>query len=162
MNLLKKSITGVLLAAAMGSSVAANAACSNPVEKLSRIINCIDVENAFCAASGYDTWRFRKFHNGVDTNTNNFLLTTIGWLTTFNFIGFEFDIERMEENEDGTVDFDYYEYVRFPDGEIITQYEKAVVHFNNRCRMTLWDQTGDQAEQDAVDEKTKELFPWFN
>ena len=59
------------------------------------------------------------------------------------------------------MDIHYFEYVRFPDGEIITQYEEAEVTFNSRCRMTVWDQEGDQAEQDAVDEKTKELFPWL-
>lgn len=156
-----KIISGLILAGVLSLSATAQAACADPVAKLTRVLNCIDVENAFCAASGYDTWRFKKYHNGIDTNTNNFLLTTIGWLTTFNFIGFEFDIQHMELIDENTVDVHYYEYVRFPDGEIITQYEEAEVHFNNRCRMTLWDQEGDQAEQDAVDEKTKELFPWF-
>lgn len=162
MKTINRTITGVIVAASLSMSVTANAAsCADPVEKLTRILNCIDVENAFCAASGYDTWRFKKFHNGVDTNTNNFSLTTIGWLTTFNFIGFEFDIQHLEHLDENTVDIHYYEYVRFPDGEIITQYEEAEVTFNSRCRMTLWDQVGDQAEQDAVEEKTKELFPWF-
>lgn len=162
MNIINKTIAGVFITAALTMSVTANAAsCANPVEKLTRVLNCIDVENAFCAASGYDTWRFKKFHNGVDTKTNRFSLTTIGWLTTFNFIGFEFDITHLEQIDDDTVEIHYSEYVRFPDGEIITQYEEAKVTFNSRCRMTVWDQVGDQAEQDAVDDKVKELFPWF-
>jgi len=162
MKKINKAITGVIMATTLSMSLTANAApCANPVEKLTRVLNCIDVENAFCAASGYDTWRFKKYHNGVDTNTNRFLLTTIGWLTTFNFIGFEFDIQHLEQIDENTVDIHYYEYVRFPDGEIITQYEEAEVTFNSRCRMTVWDQEGDQAEQDAVEEKTKELFPWL-
>ncbi|MRX26808.1 hypothetical protein [Kangiella sp. HZ709] len=161
MKLFNKTIAAVLTAAALGISVNAKAAsCANPVEKLTRVLDCIDVENAFCAARGY-AWNFKKFHNGVDTKTNNFLLSPIGWLTTFNFIGFEFDIQHLEQIDEDTVDIHYYEYVRFPDGEIITQYEEAEVTFNRSCRMTLWDQEGDQAEQDAVDEKTKELFPFF-
>ena len=161
MNQLTKMTFGLIVAAALSVSATANAAsCANPVEKLTRVLNCIDIENAFCAASGYD-WRFKKFHNGVDTKTNNFLLSPLGWLTTFNFIGFEFDIQHLQQLDDDTVEIHYYEYVRFPDGEIITQYEEAKVTFNRRCRMTLWDQVGDQAEQDAVEEKTKELFPWF-
>ena len=162
MKIINKTIAGIVMTAALGMSVTANAAsCANPVEKLTRVLNCIDVENAFCAASGYDVWRFKKFHNGVDTKTNRFLLSPIGWLTTFNFIGFEFDIKHIEQIDENTVDIHYFEYVRFPDGEIITQYEEAEVTFNSSCRMTLWDQVGDQAEQDAVEEKTKELFPWF-
>ncbi|NVK74732.1 MAG: hypothetical protein HWE13_11455 [Gammaproteobacteria bacterium] len=161
MKLINKTITGALIAAAINMPIAANAAsCANPVEKLTRVLNCIDIENAFCAASGY-AWRFKKFHNGVDTRVNNFLLSPIGWMTTFNFIGFEFDIQHLEQIDADTVDIHYYEYVRFPDGEIITQYEEAEVTFNSSCRMTLWDQEGDQAEQDAVDAKMKELFPWF-
>lgn len=161
MKKLNKAIAGVVLAASFGMSATANAACANPVEKLTQVLDCIDTENAFCAARGYDVWRFKKFHNGVDTNTNRFLLSPIGWLTTFNFIGFEFDIQNVEQLDENTVNIRYVEYVRFPDGEVIVQNEDANVTFNNRCRMTLWDQTGPQEEQDAVDEKTKELFPWF-
>jgi hypothetical protein len=44
------------------------------------------------------------------------------------------------------------ETVRTTEGEVFLQHETALVTVNSDCQIEVWDQYGDDAEQQAVDE----------
>jgi len=153
---IKKMIIGTSFIFIATNSVLAKA-CDDPVGEVTRILNCIESENAFCAASGYARG-FTKLHNTIDTETN-----TPGyffWLGAFLFIDFELDIDHMMKVSDNQISLRYVETVTFNDGESYKQHEHALVTVDQQCKMTLWDQYGDNKEQQDVDDKASTLFPF--
>ena len=46
----------------------------------------------------------------------------------------------------------------YPFAQTFVQHEHALVSLDADCRITKWDQYGDDAEQDAVKEASKDLF----
>ncbi|MCW8879068.1 MAG: hypothetical protein OQJ89_02240 [Kangiellaceae bacterium] len=137
----------------------ANAAssCEKPVDAVMRIMNCIESENAFCAASGYAS-SFAKFHNTIDTETN--APGYFFWLGAFLFIDFDLEFDHVVQVAENQVSLRYVETVTFNDGETFKQHEHALVTVNGACKMTLWDQYGDNKEQQDVDDKAEALFPF--
>lgn len=131
--------------------------CADPVAKVTRIMNCIEQEKPFCAATGY-AWNFKKLHNTVDTKT--IVPGPFFWIGTFWAIDFDLDIDHIELVGENEVSLRYVETVTFRDGEEFKQHEHALIKLNGNCRMTLWDQYGDNAEQKAVDDKARELLPF--
>lgn len=135
----------------------AHAACADPAAAVTRIMNCIESEKAFCAAGGYAS-NFEKFHNTLDTDTSR--PGYFFWLGAFLFIDFDLDIDHIVNVEENQVSMRYVETVTFNDGEVFTQHEHALVTVNDRCKMVLWDQYGDNKEQQDVDDKAATLFPF--
>ncbi|WP_196139557.1 hypothetical protein [Aliikangiella sp. G2MR2-5] len=147
----------LVIGAAQASSNNAASTCDDPVASVMRIMNCIQSENALCAASGYASG-FTKLHNRIDTETNK--PGYFFWLGAFMFIDFELDFDHVAQVSDNQVSMRYVETVTFNDGETFKQHEHALVTVNSSCRMTLWDQYGDNKEQQDVDDKASTLFPF--
>lgn len=141
----------------IGSSPVMAKACADPINAVTRILNCIESENAFCAASGYARG-FTKLHNTIDTETS--APGYFFWLGAFMFIDFELEIDHVSEISDNQVSLRYVETVTFNDGESFKQHEHALVTVNQQCKMILWDQYGDNKEQKDVDDKASSLFPF--
>ncbi|TQV73574.1 hypothetical protein FLL45_11920 [Aliikangiella marina] len=159
MNKLFKTlqVVGVILLINSNMIAKAQAACDDPAAAVMRIMNCIENENAFCAASGYAS-NFAKYHNTLDTDTNR--PGYFFWLGAFLFIDFELEFDHVVNVAENQVSMRYIETVTFNDGEVFTQYEHALVTVNNSCRMEMWDQYGDNKEQQDVDDKAATLFPF--
>lgn len=155
-----KNIKTTLLALASIALLApafARAECSNPVGAVEGLLNCIEREWPICAARGYAR-SFKKLHNTVDTETprpNAFF-----WWGAFLFVDFKLDVDHIALVDDNQVSVRYVETVKFRDGDEFLQHEHALVTLDNNCRLTLWDQYGDNQEQAVVDEKMKSLFPF--
>ncbi len=150
-------ITPVLLLVINFSGAARAAECEDPLAAVTRILNCIESENALCAASGYANG-FTKLHNRIDTETNK--PGYFFWLGAFLFIDFELEIDHAMNIGTNQVSLRYVETVTFNDGETFQQHEHALVTVNDSCRMILWDQYGDNKEQQDVDDKADTLFPF--
>lgn len=148
---------GLFAICALSSNVKAAQSCSDPSAAVLRIMSCIESKNAGCAASGYAS-NFAKFHNSLDTNTNR--PGYFFWLGTFLFIDFQLNIDHVVNVAENQVSLRYIETVTFNDGESFTQHEHALVTVNNSCKMVLWDQYGDNKEQQDVDDKAAQLFPF--
>ena len=142
---------------ASSSMVSAASTCEKPIDAVMRIMSCIESENAFCAASGYAS-SFAKFHNTIDTDTN--APGYFFWLGAFLFIDFDLEFDHVVQVAENQVSLRYVETVTFNDGEEFKQHEHALVTVNNACKMTLWDQYGDNKEQQDVDDKAATLFPF--
>ncbi|MCO7225578.1 hypothetical protein [Pleionea sp. CnH1-48] len=155
-KLLLSSLLLTVSSLSMANSTAARS-CEDPVEAVLRIMTCIENENAFCAASGYDS-KFAKLHNGIDTNTDK--PGYFFWLGAFFFIDFKLEFDHIEPVGDDQVSLRYVETVTFNDGDVFKQHEHALVTVGPNCRMTLWDQYGDNKEQKDVDDKADSLFPF--
>lgn len=146
-----------LLLGAITVTQAEEQSCADPVASVLRIMGCIENENAFCAASGYSS-DFVKLHNRVDTETA--ALNFWFWLGTFYMIDFELDFDHIEPVGDNQVSLRYVETVKFRDGDTFTQHEHALVTVNANCKMTLWDQFGDNKEQQDVIDKAESVRPF--
>ncbi len=157
MKLIKNLLIGCLLIGAVESVSALEQSCSDPVASVLRIMTCIENENAFCAASGYSS-DFVKLHNRIDTETA--ALNFWFWLGTFYMIDFELDFDHIEPVGDNQVSLRYVETVKFRDGDTFTQHEHALVTVNASCKMTLWDQYGDNKEQQDVIDKAESVRPF--
>lgn len=150
-------ITLILAANYSSANSHSNEQCSDPAESVMRIMNCIEEENALCAASGY-AGSFSKLHNTIDTQTNK--PGYFFWLGTFLFIDFELAFDHVENIGENQVSLRYVETVTFNDGDVFKQHEHALVTVTNDCKMELWDQYGDDKEQNDVDAKADSLFPF--
>ncbi len=148
---------GFLIALLSLGSVSVKANCDDPVAAVLNVMSCIEDENAYCAARGYAS-DFVKIHNGVDTETP--ALNFFFWLGTFYMIDFNLEFDHIAPVDENQVSLRYVETVEFRDGETFTQHEHALVTVNNRCKMTRWDQYGDNKEQQDVEEKADSLFPF--
>ncbi len=124
--------------------------CEDQEDQISAVLNtldCVVLEDALCAIEGYDN-NFVKLHNGVDTETE---MSLIYWMGGFEFADFAIDIDYVIFDElRNAVDISYLETVTV-DGQEYLQHEQAFVSLNGACKITLWDQTGDVEEQEAVD-----------
>lgn len=149
--------SGLLLALTCFGTNAAKAACDSPVAAVLNVMSCIEDENAYCAARGYASG-FKKIHNGVDTEVQ--ALNFFFWLGTFYMIDFKLEFDHIAPVDDNQVSLRYVETVEFRDGEVFTQHEHALVTVDDRCKMTRWDQYGDNKEQQDVQEKADSLFPF--
>ncbi len=156
-NLLKTLITASILSLTFNSSLARAGSCEDPVASVLRIMDCIENENAFCAASGYAS-NFAKYHNTVDTETG--ALSFWFWFGTFYMIDFDLEFDHIEPVGDNQVSLRYIETVTFRDGDSFKQHEHALVTVDENCKMTLWDQYGDNKEQQDVEDKADSVRPF--
>lgn len=147
-------ISGLLATSALtfvciqGCNEPAPLVCEDPVSAVLATLDCVVQEDAVCAFNGYAP-SFVKLHNGVDTETT---IDIVYWAGGFAVADFAIDLEYAEFDElKSAVDIKYVETVTV-DGQTFLQNEQAFVTLNGACKMTLWDQTGDVAEQEAVDD----------
>ncbi|MEM9489769.1 MAG: hypothetical protein AAGC55_11525 [Myxococcota bacterium] len=131
--------------------------CEDPVGEVLRIMSCIEGENAFCASGGYAS-NFVKLHNTIDTETQ--VPGFFFWVGTFFVLDFQLDIDHAEQVGENQVSLRYVETVAFNDGDTFVQHEHALVTVDDDCKMVLWDQYGDNAEQEAVDDKADDINPF--
>jgi hypothetical protein len=132
--------------------------CEDPVASVLGTLSCIENRNAFCAASGYAS-NFAKYHNGVNTKTG--ALGAWFWLMTFYLVDFHLEFDHVALVGDNQVSLRYIETVTFRDGGAFKQHEHALVTVDDNCRITLWDQYGDNKEQQDVIDKLHSLRPFY-
>lgn len=131
--------------------------CATPVEAVLDVMQCIEDENPTCTDAGYNP-QFRKLHNGIDTETP---INRLGfWVGTFWLLDLKLDYDHVAQVGDNQVSLRYVETVSFRDGEEFIQHEHALITVDDNCKMILWDQYGDNQEQQAVDDKAAEFLPW--
>merc|ERR1719384_1045318 len=135
------------------------------VDRVKYILTCIENKKARCATKGYNAGIFKKYHNGVDTKTP-IGRTNLFWKMGMKFSTFILDYEIAEELGDYTARFKYVETVimsdgtdfnqkpstKYPFSHTFYQHEDAIVKLDPLCRIKLWNQTGSDAEQKAVDD----------
>eukprot|EP00931_Biecheleriopsis_adriatica_P102778 TRINITY_DN77709_c0_g1_i1.p1 TRINITY_DN77709_c0_g1~~TRINITY_DN77709_c0_g1_i1.p1 ORF type:complete len:229 (-),score=28.90 TRINITY_DN77709_c0_g1_i1:98-784(-) len=150
--------------------------CINPLDSIMKTLTCIEQKNATCAGSGY-TPEFKKFHNDVDTHAS---VTAATWEGAFTFTSFNLtyshtaEISPTEGNRTYSAMIRYVEAVTTvdlttlgcparlaPPVETILQHEQALITVDNECKMILWDQYGDDAEQAAVGAAIRKMVPCF-
>lgn len=152
-------------------SPVAFAECPDPLESILATLECITEEDATCASAGYHSDRFRKLHNGVDTNT-----TIDGggafWTAAFSFVDLHLDYDHQLNVGPNQASIRYIETVtmtdgsafglppstEYPFGQVYWQHEHALVTVDDECKMILWDQYGDNEEQRVVDEATNAIL----
>ncbi len=145
--------------------------CEDPLTAILDILQCIKDADAECASAGYNTAEFIKLHNGVDTKT---VIDGGGdyWAGAFAMVGFDFSFDHTMNIGPNQASIRYIEKVTFTDGSAYglppsteypwsfkaDQHEHALVTVDDDCKMVLWDQYGDNAEQAAVDDAAAVLF----
>jgi hypothetical protein len=145
--------------------------CPDPLAAILTTLDCIEKENATCASVGYNTIAFRKLHNGIDTNTT---IDAGGdfWNGAFSLSDLILDKNHQMNVGPNQASIRYVETVVFTDGtslgllpsseypfaQVYTQYEHALVTVDDECKMIIWDQYGDNKEQQQVDETTTTIL----
>jgi hypothetical protein len=148
--------------------------CWDPVTAIMQTLQCIADKDVVCASEGYAAG-FQKIHNGIDTGLDFGDDPTSYWQGAFQLIELSFSVDLKTNIGPNTASIRYVEGVKFTDGSAYglpasdiypfsayyEQYEHAIVTVNGDCKMTKWDQYGDNTEQtdvdDAADTMTKVL-----
>ncbi len=131
------------------------AQCEGPMEVVLDTLECIENGYPLCSARGYSS-DFVKLHNTIDTDTD--VPGAVFWFGAFLFADFAFDIDHVALVDVDQVSIRYIETVNLA-GQEYVQHEHALVTVDDNCRMVLWDQYGDDAEQAEVDDAIAELLP---
>jgi len=129
--------------------------CWRPVRAVLETLECVQSEDAACAADGYAPG-FVKLHNGIDTNT--VISGPEYWAGAFQLIDIDLDINHVARVSRDEISLRYVETVTFITGDVFYQHEHALITVDEDCKMTLWDQYGDNAEQKAIDDKVIEIL----
>lgn len=140
---------------AVDDAVAKVWVCPHPEEAILNTIDCIEWENAVCASAGYAP-NFAMYHNGERTDVE---MSAVWWVGAFFVLDFQLDIHYMEQIDDDQVLLEYVETVTTNQGDVFLQHETAYVTLNSACQIEVWDQYGDDAEQQAVADAVAELVP---
>jgi len=150
----------------------AKAECPDALAAVVRTLDCIEQQNVTCATEGYNSDRFIKLHNDLDTNT---VIDSGGefWTGAFALLNLSFEYKHMSNLEvPNQAHIRYIENVVFTDGTtlglpqstdypfgaIFFQHEDALVTVDDECKIVMWDQYGDNMEQAAVDEASLVLL----
>lgn len=153
-----------------GKSEMAKAGCPDPLSSILGTLQCIAEENVACASAGYNPM-FRKLHNGIDTNT---VIDESGefWAGAFSLVDLAFDINYEKNVGPNQASIRYVEIVTTTDGSVFglppssdypfdqefLQHEHALVTVDDECKMVLWDQYGDNKEQQSVDDAANAIL----
>ena len=157
---------GILLTIALASMTqsAQAAVCEKPLDVVLNTLNCVSkgVEDAVCAGAGYAA-DFKKLHNRVDTNT--VISGPEFWAGAFAILDLTLDVNHAVQVGPDLVEVRYVETVEVGGlkdfgfvYKTIYQHEHALVTVNGDCKMTLWDQYGDNKEQSDVDVAVAEFI----
>jgi hypothetical protein len=136
--------------------------CVDPLAAIMETLGCIELKDVPCASAGYNE-SYMKLHNSVDTNT---VIDSDGsfWSNTLSILSFSFSYDYTANIGPNRASIRYVKDVTSTDGSnfglpasaeypwssTILQYEHAIVTVDDDCKMILWDQYGDNEEQDAV------------
>ena len=121
--------------------------CEAPIQALMNIMSCIEQEDSQCAYNGYAKG-FLKLHNSVDSST---VIDGPGfWDGAFYLLDFKLEYDQILRIGPNQISLRYVETLTLPDGVKFFQHEHALVTLNSDCKITLWDQYGDNLEQDAA------------
>ena len=140
-------------------------ACKDPLAAVKHTLQCIADGDAVCASMGYDVAAFKKIHNGKDTG----LVLGDGvsfWTFALQMSQLSFSFDHEANIGPNMASIRYIEGVQFSDGTVFglpasdvypfstyfVQHEHALVTVDDDCKMTKWDQYGDDTEQNAVDD----------
>jgi len=151
-----------MMVAAQGQN--SSSSCPDPLAAILATLDCIEQEDPVCASQGYNSTEFKKFHNGVDTMT---VIDAGGgfWSISFTLVDLSLDFDFQQNVGPNQASLRYVEVVNttngvqlslppcseYPYGQTFYQHEHALVTVDDDCKMTLWDQYGDNREQAAVD-----------
>jgi len=142
--------------------------CADPLRAIIHTLTCITNKNSTCANEGYNWFFFRKYHNGKETGIRLWPID-IYWSMAMKFSTFtlDYDFTRNVDpsHRNGRASVRYIETVDLSDGtdfelppssvypfnSTVIQYEHALVEVDDDCKMTRWDQYGDDQEQVDVD-----------
>ena len=143
--------------------------CNDPVGAVMIMMDCWTIGEANCTAAGYDPNGIPFRHNGVFRQNGTlqdrsvasvtFILAVVDFEMVVNHVGLVEGV--MGENGEAIVSVRYSETGTFTDGanfglEPSTDYpfgfsywqwEHALLPVNGNCEVTMWDQTGDNEEQ---------------
>lgn len=148
--------------------------CS-PLESVKHIMACVKAKDAECASAGYNP-AFAKLHNGLPSSSMLGVHTKDWWAAIFAVGDLSLDYNYTSENrEKKEASIRYVETVSTTDGttlglpasdaypfaQTFEQHEHAIVTVDDDCKLILWDQYGDNAEQEAVDTATAAILQAF-
>ena len=139
--------------------------CPDPLAAIRQTMDCLEVKNSSCVNQGYNWIRFNKYHNGKNVGLQLFPVD-IYWQMALKFSTFKLIYDHAINVGTNKASVRYIEDIRmsngtefdippnsiYPFNEHIVQYEHALVSVDNDCKMTRWDQYGDDAEQKEVDD----------
>jgi len=158
-----------MMAQVGSSSLAAeeesSGACADPLTSIIDTMTCITNKNSSCANNGYNWIRFNKYHNGKNVGIQLWPVD-IYWSMAMKFTTFTLDYDYTQNVGTNQASVRYVETVHMSDGtefelepsntypfnHTIIQWEHALVSVDNNCKMTRWDQYGDNKEQTDVDD----------
>ena len=140
--------------------------CADPLAAIMQTLQYIADGDPVSSAKGY-AYGFRKIHNGVDVGLDFGDDPAAFWEISFLLISFSFSFDHQVNVGPNMASIRYIEGVQFTDGTVFglpasdeypfntsyVQHEHALlVTVDDDCKILLWDQYGDNAEQDAVDD----------
>jgi hypothetical protein len=156
-------------------SVLVASICPDPLGAVLAMTSCMEDEDAECVADRIYHSSFKKLHNGVETEVKVLDGDPISHLeTSFKFIRYVIDIEYQEELGPNLVGLGYVEKFttstgesfglapsqEYPFSQTILQHEMAAVSVNDDCKITVWDQYGDDKEQQALDKVVSDMLQY--
>jgi len=138
--------------------------CKDPLAAIMQTLQCVADKDIPCASMGYATG-FQKIHNGIDTGLDFGDDPAAFWQFALQMISISLDFNHEVNVGPNMASIRYIEGVQFTDGTAYglpasedypfstyyVQHEHALVTVNDDCKMTKWDQYGDNIEQNDVD-----------
>ncbi|EJK68187.1 hypothetical protein THAOC_10656 [Thalassiosira oceanica] len=145
-----------------------NTTCNDPLEEIVKAMSCIEAEDIACVVDSYAP-DFVKMHNGKVTDTP---ITKDFWSGTFMLVDIAMYYDIQENVAINQASLRYTETVTTTDGsdlglpasndfpwnQTFVQNEEALITVDDNCKMRLWDQHGDEAEQREVERAADEIL----
>ena len=173
-----KSLLVCVLAAAFleaaGAFSTLPGVCVDPLGAILATMDCIEKEDAECAASGYSK-EFVKLHNGMLDPTTAGIHEPQWWSGAFLVVDLGLVYNHQSHFDTNQVSLRYIEPVttldmsnytipglgKGPKQVEILQHEHALVTVNADCKMIKWDQYGDNIEQEQVGVAVNATLPYL-
>jgi len=145
--------------------VEGSAACADPVAAVEKTLGCIETKDSACATQNYNWLLFSKHHNKQNVGLRLWPFDMY-WTMALKFSTFKLVYDHKQNIGTNKASVRYIEYIRFSNGtefnipantiypfdHQVIQYEHAIVSVDNSCKLTRWDQFGDNKEQVEVDD----------
>lgn len=143
--------------------------CPDPLTEVLKTLDCFQQEDLNCTIAGYDTANFRLLHNGIDTGVD--MSDPFYFVGIFLSVDFTLDFDHQAVVGANKLSLRYIETLvttngedfgrpasnLYPFSQTFIQHEHALVTVDNDCKITLWDQYGDNKEQRKVKKVGKAL-----
>ena len=138
-----------------GNTASEGLICPRPVKAVLSALQCFENEDAACVANAYSA-DFVLMHNDQPTATDP--SNSLFWNLAFMFSDFSVDINHLKRVGLKQVSIRYVETLDFTNNVTVNQHEHALVTVDRDCRIQLWDQYGDDAEQQAVSDNIRVII----